>query len=356
LIVILMGTLIGLLVGFAFYGIHRWLPTTPSIEIVLTLLTPYCMYNAAEYFHFSGVLAVVSGGLLLSGKRQSMLNYRSRIEGVNVWTNLVFVLNGLVFFLIGLQLPSITAQLGDISLSRAIWYGLGVSLLLIVTRLLCTLGASLFTRMMSRFITVADTNPGWKAPLILGWSGMRGVVSLAAALSIPLLIGEGQPFPYRNLILFITFIVILVSLVVQGLTLPWGIRMVNLEDKFTTIPEHRQEVIIQKKIAQYSLQYLEEKYGPDWRKNEHLNNLQARLKIDLNFYSHELQEHDDSQPNSLREYQEIYLAMLEHQRRLLSEVNHRAEFNEDLVRKYLSLVDLEELKIRNKIIQESGEG
>jgi len=182
------------------------------------------------------------------------------------------------------------------------------------------------------------------------------VVSLAAALSIPLLIGQGQPFPYRNLILFITFIVILVTLVFQGLTLPWVIRIVKLEDKFTTIPEHRQEVIIQKKIAQYSLQYLEERYGPDWRENEHLNNLQARLKIDLNFYSRELQEHEDSQPNSLREYQEIYLAMLEHQRKLLREVNHRAEFNEELVRKYLSLVDLEELKIRNKILQDSEEG
>ena len=111
-LVIVMGTLIGLAIGFIFYGIHRWLPTTPSIEIILTLVTPYCMYYAAEHFHFSGVLAVVSGGLLLSSKRQSMLNYRSRIEGVNVWTNIVFVLNGLIFFLIGLQLPSITDNLG----------------------------------------------------------------------------------------------------------------------------------------------------------------------------------------------------------------------------------------------------
>src|SRR5215216_7492220 len=123
-LVIVMGTLIGLFVGYVFYGIHRWLPTTSSIEIVLSLLTPYCMYYAAEYFHFSGVLAVVSGGLLLSGKRQSMLTYQSRIQGVNVWTNIVFVLNGLVFFLIGLQLPSIIQQLGDIGLSRAIVYGL----------------------------------------------------------------------------------------------------------------------------------------------------------------------------------------------------------------------------------------
>ncbi|HRI58220.1 MAG TPA: cation:proton antiporter, partial [Saprospiraceae bacterium] len=150
-LVIFMGTLIGLFIGLIFYCIHRWLPVTPSIEIVLTLVTPYCMYYFAEHFHFSGVLAVVSGGLFLSSKRQSMLTYRSRIQGFNVWSTLGFVLNGLVFMLIGLQLPSIAQQLGDISLSQAIWYGLIISLALIVTRLLCTFGASLFTRLMSHF-------------------------------------------------------------------------------------------------------------------------------------------------------------------------------------------------------------
>ena len=241
-LVILMGILIGLFVGLIFYGFHRWLPTTPSIEIVLTLVTPYCMYYFAEHFHFSGVLAVVSGGLFLSGKRQSMLTYQSRIQGFNVWAVLGFVLNGLIFLLIGLQLPSITKQLGDISLGKAIGYGLAISLVLIITRLICTLGASLFTRFMSHFITVADSNPGWRGPLVLGWAGMRGVVSLAAALSIPLFITEGHPFPYRNLILFITFIVILVTLVFQGLTLPWVIRRVKPEDKFNPVPTPKQEL------------------------------------------------------------------------------------------------------------------
>ncbi len=262
-LVVVMGILIGLVIGLIFYCIHRWLPTTPSIEIILTLVTPYCMYYGAEHFHFSGVLAVVSGGLLLSSRRQSMLSYKSRLQGVNVWTNVVFVLNGLIFLLIGLQLPSISKQLGNISLSSAIWYGLAISFVLIVARFLCTFGASLFTRFASHFITVADNNPGWKGPIILGWSGMRGVVSLAMALSIPLLIPDGQPFPYRNLILFITFIVILVTLVFQGLTLPWVIRKVKLEDRFTLISEQKQEIIIQKKIAQDSLKYLDDKYGED---------------------------------------------------------------------------------------------
>jgi CPA1 family monovalent cation:H+ antiporter len=352
-LVIFMGILIGLLVGLIFYAIHRYLPTTPSIEIVLTLVTPYCMYYFAEHFHFSGVLAVVSGGLFLSSRRQSMLNFRSRIEGVNVWNSLVFVLNGLIFLLIGLQLPSITRQLGDTSLGEAIWYGLVISCVLVLTRLLSTQGASLFTRFMSHLITVADPNPGWRNPLILGWAGMRGVVSLAAALSIPLLISEGQPFPHRNLILFITFIVILVTLVFQGLTLPWLIRKVKAEDRNTTIPEHEQELIIQKKIARASLQFLEEKHGKDRGQNEHLDNLLERLQIDLRSLDQEREESNDTKENPSKSYQSIYLELLEHKRLFLSEMNRLSEFDEELIRKYLSLIDLEEFKIREKQIQEA---
>ena len=282
-----------------------------------------------------------------------MLNFRSRIEGVNVWTNLVFVLNGLIFLLIGLQLPSITGQLGDTGLGEAISYGLLISFVLVLTRLLCTLGASLFTSFMSRLITVADPNPGWRGPLILGWAGMRGVVSLAAALSIPLLISEGQAFPHRNLILFITFIVILVTLVFQGLTLPWLIRKVEPGDKSTTIPEHEQELIIQKKIARASLQFLEEKYGEDRVRNEHLDNLFARLRIDLKSLDQELEESNDTKENASKSYQSIYLELLEQQRLLLNEINRLAEFDEELIRKYLSLIDLEEFKIRGKQLQEA---
>lgn len=348
LLVIVLGILIGLAIGFIFYGIHRWLPTTTSIEIILTLVTPYCMYYAAEYFHFSGVLAVVSGGLLLSGKRQSMLNYRSRIEGINVWTNIVFVLNGLVFFLIGLQLPSIVNQLGDIGIGQAIWYGLIISFILIVTRLACTFGASVFTRFMSHFITVAERNPGWRGPIIFGWAGMRGVVSLAAALSIPLLASEGRPMPYRSLILFITFIVILVTLVFQGLTLPWVIRLVKLEERPGMIPAPKQEIIIQKKMAQYSLEYLHDKYDGNLSVNEHLDNLHARLHSDLKFLEHELEKTELGNDMAREQFQEIYLELLEHQRTILNKMNLRSEFDEELIRKYHALIDLEEFKMREK--------
>jgi len=354
LLVIVMGALIGVFVGFIFYAIHRWLPTTPSIEIILTLVTPYCMYYAAEHFHYSGVLAVVCGGLLLSNKRQSMLSYKSRIESVNVWSSIVFVLNGLIFMLIGLQLPIITQQLADLGLTTAIRYGLLISLALIVTRLLCAFGAALFTRIASRFITVADANPGWKSPLIAGWAGMRGVVSLAAALSIPVMISADQPFPYRNLILFMTFIVILVTLVFQGLTLPWLIRKLNLKDRFDTIPEQKQEVIIQKKIVHYSLQFLEEKYDGAVFSNQHVSNLYARLKLDQDFFNREMEEITNTEENALIDYQRMYLDLLDRQRKLLHDMNGRMEFDEELIRKYLSLVDFEEYKVREKMFLEEN--
>jgi CPA1 family monovalent cation:H+ antiporter len=344
-VVIVMGIAVGLLLGLVFYAIHRWLPTTTSIEIVLTLVTPYCMYYVAELLHFSGVLAVVSGGLFLSSKRQSLLKFQSRLQSVNVWPNLVFVLNGLIFLLIGLQLRAVTQQLGDIGLGRAIAYALLISFVLIVTRLLCTLGASVFSTFMSRFITVADAHPGWRNPLIFGWTGMRGVVSLAAALSIPLVISEGQPFPSRNLILFITFVVILVTLVLQGLTLPWVIRTVKPEDKYTTMPEQQQEILIQKELARASLEFLEERYGKELVQNEHLDNLFAKLQLEIR--SLEGEPHD-GHDRSLDHFQTIHLELLERQRRLLSEMNRSGDFDEELIRKYLSLIDMDEFEMREK--------
>ncbi|TGJ98380.1 Na+/H+ antiporter [Leptospira langatensis] len=350
-LVVFAGALIGLAVGLVFYAIHRWLPMTPSIEIVLTFVTPYCMYYLAEHYHFSGVLAVVCGGLLLSSRRRDFLSYASRIQGVNVWNSIVFILNGLIFLLIGLQLPSIVGQLGDISLTEAIFYGLSISLILTITRVLLCLGASGFTRFMSNFITVAEVNPGWRLPIVLGWSGIRGVVSLAAALSIPLYINEGQPFPYRNLILFITFIVILTTMILNGLSLPWLIRKLDVRDFNESIPVHTQEVIIQKKLAVHSLEYLEAKGKGTGKQNKHLQNLIDRMKTELGYFEEELKGFRNSER---RDYGTVYLELLQYQRELLDKINHQSEFDEELIRKYHALVDIEEFKTRESDPLEPG--
>lgn len=348
LVVVVFGVLIGLAVGFVVYLFHRFLPETTGVAVVLTLVTPYIMYYAAEYFHYSGVLAVVSGGLFLSSRRDKMLSYRTRIEAVNVWDSFIFVLNGVIFLVIGLQLPAIAGQLGDIGLGTAIWYGILISLLLIITRMACTLGTSVFTTFMSRFITVADARPGWKNPVITGWAGMRGVVSLGMALSIPLLINEGQPFPFRNLILFITFIVILVTLVFQGLSLPWVIKKVGAEDKYSRISADDQEMILQKKIAMVSAKLLDEKYADQLETNPYVRNLYERLDLDLQHFTNLLDQTTEDQQSEAEAMRPIYLDMLANQRAILNEINRLDEFNEELIRKYASLIDVEEHKVREK--------
>lgn len=348
-VVITMGIVTGLAIAVVFYAIHRWLPTTPSIDIVLTFATPYAMYSVAEQFHFSGVLAVVSGGLFLSHYQHSMLSPVSRIQGINVWSTMSFVLNGLVFLLIGLQLPFIVQQFSAGELEEAIFYSLIISIVLIVCRLLCTFGASVFTVFISRFITTADPNPGWKGPLILGWAGMRGVVSLAAALSIPIVLPNGQLFPYRNLILFITFVVILVTLVLQGLTLPFLIKKLDMEDPDYTTPHDIQDLMIRKKMAKESLKLLGEKYGDGLETNAYLSNFKSRLETDILELEENIDQEaaDDQKHHHGLHFHTVYKDVIGAQRALLHRMNKKAEVDEEIIRKHLSLLDLEEEKMRH---------
>ena len=339
IVVIAMGILTGIIIGLMYYGIHKWLPTTPNMDIVLSLTAPYVMYIAAESLHFSGVLAVVSGGLFLSAKSHQFLSHRSRLRGSNVWSTIGFVLNGLVFMLIGLQLPVITKELGTVSLKDAILYGFIITAVLIVTRIISTLGSSLFTRFISRYITTADSNPGWSGPLIIGWAGMRGVVSLAAALSIPVYLSDGSAFPQRNLILFITFMVILLTLVVQGLSLPLVIRWINMKDPDELLPAEEQHLLIRRKLAEHSAKFLDEQHHEILKNNKAVQQLRAKLETDQS-------PPDQAAGAEEEDYSRIYLRLLTKQRSFLHELNKKSEIDEDIIRKHHDLLDLEEEKFR----------
>ncbi|MBT1689478.1 Na+/H+ antiporter [Dawidia soli] len=352
-IVIVMGTITGLVIALIFYAIIRWLPTTPSMDTVLTLIAPYAMYITAEHFHVSGVLAVVSGGLFLSSRRYEIMNHISRLQGVNVWTTLGFVLNGLVFMFIGLELPVIVEGLGPDALPGAILYGFIISVVIIITRLLSCLGASVFTVFISRFITTADSSPGWRMPLVFGWAGMRGVVSLASALSIPLLLDNGQAFPQRNMILFITFMVILITLVLQGLTLPAVIRWLQLPDRDVVIPATQQEAIIQRKLNERTLALLDERYTTDLTQNMPLQNLRTTVQNDLRFLAAQVSPERDVSADSGHRYHTIVTELIQHKRELLHKINRKEEFDEELVRKYLTQLDLEEEKLRQRFGEET---
>lgn len=339
---LLGGIGIGLLIGWLFMKAHRQLPTNANIDTVLSLVTPYIMYIAAEEVHSSGVLAVVSGGLLLSNKRHSFLSSGSRLRGVNVWESLAFVLNGLVFLLIGLELPEITAGLKQegISVIGAIGYGALVTAVLIIVRILSAYGAVFTTLIARNFIEVADPrNPGFQTPLVLGWTGMRGVVSLAAALSIPVQLSNGDLFPQRSLILFITFVVILGTLLLQGLTLPALIARVKVPDFNDYPPQEEAESFIHKELSKHALHYLHDKYRGQWESSALLQQLATKW---------EGKSSDDTEVVASPESLAIYLDLLDKQRQWLIRKNDTdAHFDEDIIRKHLRLIDIEEEKIRS---------
>jgi len=264
----------------------------------------------------------------------------SLVSGISVWESLAFILNGLVFILIGLDLPEITSGLGDISLYAAIGYGLLVTLVLIVVRILAAYGAVFITLIARNFITVADSrHPGFKVPAILGWTGMRGVVSLAAALSIPVRLSHNGPeFPQRNLILFITFIVILTTLLAQGLTLPVIIRKVNMPAYDDHLPDDEAEEMIRREMAKLTLDHLDQNYRELLEKSSFLQQINDKWKV-------KLEEEPDVRLSS--ETKEAYLDVLNRQRTWLIEQNHdrKQHFDEDLIRKHLMKIDLEEERI-----------
>ena len=165
------------------------------------------------------------------------MNYRSRIQANSVWESLIFLLNGLVFILIGLQLPAIIDGLGDYSLSEALFYGVMITLLAIAVRILYVFPNAYLPRIFSKKIRENETFPPPAVVFLVGWAGMRGVVSLASALAVPLTLAGGEAFPQRNLILFITFIVIFITLVFQGLTMPLLIKFFNIREIDPRFPE-----------------------------------------------------------------------------------------------------------------------
>ncbi len=208
-----MGVTIGIAIAIVIFFIHKLLPTTASTDSVITLISPYIIYITAEHFHFSGVLAVVSGGLFLSFRSQELFTYETRLQVVGLWEVLVFLLNGLVFILIGLQLPVIINGLGGYSINQAILYSVIINLVTIVIRIIWVFPAAYIPRLLFKSVRQNEPYPQWRNVFLIGWSGMRGVVSLAAAFAVPLTLTDGSAFPHRNLILFITFFVILITLV-----------------------------------------------------------------------------------------------------------------------------------------------
>lgn len=339
------GVAIGVLVGWLMMKAHRVLPVDVNVDVVFTLIAPYIMYIAAEEAGASGVISVVAGGLFMNTHSVLIYDGTARLSGANVWSNFGFLLNGFVFILIGLELPEITTAICDdgIGMGKATLYGLLITVALIVVRMICAYGALLVTMVMRHVIHVADPKYyGLKAPILLGWTGMRGVVSLAAALSIPLTVSStGGAFPQRSLIIYITFIVILVTLLLQGLTLPMIIKRTKFPDFHDHLPLVDTERLIRKGLAEESLRYLKER-GED--------NGKAGSQLLDTFVRHWQQQLDDEQDTAplYGDAARTYYEVLERQRVYLYNLNRsHSEIDESIIRRFIHRIDLEEERIKN---------
>lgn len=229
---------VGLLVG----SIMRWVQShldNPPVQITFSLLTPFIAYLPAERLHASGVLAAVAAGIFLGWHSPLTITARTRLQAYAFWETIMFLLNGFVFIVIGLQLPGILRAWNRESLVGAIVSASIICATVILVRFGWVIPAAYLPYLLGSRARTHDTLPSWRNVAIISWTGMRGVVSLAAAFALPLALPNGRPFPARDYILFLAFSVILVTLVLQGLTLPLLIRKLAVPRDLETDEEER---------------------------------------------------------------------------------------------------------------------
>jgi Na+/H+ antiporter len=345
MIVVVGGIIIGLLIGFLFFYIHRICTNTPITDVILTLLTPFVAYIVAERLHTSGVLAVVVAGLFLSFRSSEILTHETRIYAYAVWETVVFILNGIIFILIGLQLPSVLNGIGaQYSLPSLIGYGLLIGLVIMAVRMLWVYPGAYVPRMMSKKIRETETRPSWQAVFITGWTGMRGVVSLAAALALPTMMDNGQPFPHRDLILFVTFVVIMFTLLFQGLTLPYIVRKLNLPaSNQEEVEEHEARL----KLASSVIVHIEENYALGAVHDDVLNQVKNKYELKINHLNRKVRTENNARDTTelFGQLHGMQKELLKVERSTLLGMHKQGTVSEEVLRRLEYELDLEESRL-----------
>jgi Na+/H+ antiporter len=266
-----MGVAVGLIVSIVSCWVLRLTQDSFS-EIAITLLAPYIAWVLAEQIHASSVLSCVAGGLYIRQRFSAIVAPITRIHARAIWDLLVFIINGVIFILIGLQLDTLREAVPSSQLMQLTVNGILISVTAIGVRLLWVPMAAWVPRLVSASLRGRDPMPPWQNLFILGWSGMRGVVSLAAALALPLTTVAESPFPFRAEIILVAFMVILVTLVVQGLSLPMLIRTLKL-DKDTSIEYEERRA--RERAALAALALLDDMTNEDWPVPDHIEQLRV---------------------------------------------------------------------------------
>jgi CPA1 family monovalent cation:H+ antiporter len=319
------------------------------IEITVSLLTPFVAYLSAERLGVSGVLAVVTAGLFLGWRMPELLSFRTRLRAGPVWEMVAFLLNGFVFILIGLQLPEVLRVLSDradYSIGRLVWYALVISLAVILIRIFWVFPASYLPRLLFKRIRDRDPYPSWRHVTIVAWTGMRGVVSLAAALALPFTIQGGAPFPDRDLILFLTFIVILATLVVQGLSLPTLIHWLGIKDDGSAAREEREARLKANQAALARLRKIAEH-------NPAKADAKQRLCIEYKDRIRQLEATDTENDNAPRrlfssEYEHLSQETLQEERKTILQLRNDDVISDEVLRRIQRDIDLAEARLRDR--------
>jgi Na+/H+ antiporter len=336
------GTIIGLLVG----AIVAWLLRRiddPVFSVVITFLAPVAAYLPAEFFHLSGVLSTVAAGIYVGRRAARSMSSSVRIAGAAAWQVLLFLINGSVFILIGTQLPTVLAGLGGRTPAELIGLAVAISLTAIVVRILWVFPGTYVPRRLSAKIREREPRPLPRNVFLVSWAGMRGVVSLAAALALPLTTDTGAPFPERNLIIFLTFAVILATLVGQGLTLPLVIRGLRIA---ADGGEDHEESHARTAAAEAAVSRIEE-LATEWP--GHLELIDA-LRVQYEHRARDIERHHTEGPadeteRELFEHRLIRSAVIDAEREALVRLKETGGVRDDIFRKVERDLDLEELRM-----------
>lgn len=348
LVVAIGGSAVGLTMGWLAEQFHKRVDDAP-IEITVSLLVPFAAYLLAERLGVSGVLSVVTAGLYLGMRTPKLLTFKTRLQAGPVWEMLEFLLNGFVFILIGLQLPAVLSVLAGhtIPLPKLFWYALLISFAVIVIRILCVFPVTYLPRLIFRRLCRHEPLPRWRHVTIVAWTGMRGVVSLAAALALPLTLADGSPFPDRDLILFLTFVVIVATLVVQGLSLPVLIRWLGIEDDRSMEKEERDARLKANQEALARLRTIAE---------GHPEKADAVRRLQVEYEDHILQI-AGAEPQNARaplrlfsaEYERLSREALQVERLTLIKLRDEDVISDQVLRRIQQDVDLAEARLHNHL-------
>ena len=347
------GIAVGLAFGWLFVFFINRIADAP-VENTISLIVPYAAYIAAEHLlQVSGVLAVVVAGFYFAYKLPGSNSSETRIQARAFWDMLDFLLNGALFLLVGLQLRRIVGGLREISFWNAVGYAVIISAALIITRILWVYTAVYLTRFFSKNLRQDDPFPSWKPAFIVAWTGMRGAISLAAALSLPFALESGARFPNRNLIIFITFFVILATLVVQGLSLPFIIRRLKLEDEGATA---REEASARLEIYQAALNRIEEIENAGDAPAELLERLKKHYRRLADGLTAIVNQDKNLKLDVFKDDRQLRLDILKTERETLLKLQKHGMLHNDAARRIENDLDLEEQRLQNHNLNTKEKG